>query len=186
MNIHEAMLTRRTVHLWKAESLSEGVVDRALQAAHMAPCHRYTWPWNFYRCGSSTRSKIFDLAIELKTKKKGGELSEKMKQKMIQKVKNPAELIVVTLIHCEDEFTARENYAAASCAIQNMALSIHGDGFASKWSTGGITTNPKTYELLGIDQVSEEIIGFIWVGVPEVIPSAPERTPLEGHIHFVD
>ena len=185
MNVHEAMLTRRTVHLWKDEALSEGVIERSLEAAHMAPCHRYTWPWRFYRCGPKTRREIFDLAIELK-RKGGPELPEKMQQKMIQKVKNPAELIVVTLIHCDNDFTARENYAAASCAIQNMALSIHGDGYASKWSTGGITTHSRTYETLNIDSQSEEIIGFIWVGVPEVVPSAPERTPLEEHVHVLD
>ena len=71
---------------------------------------------------------------------------------MVQKVKNPAELIVVTLEHCDDDFTARENYAAASCSIQNIALSIHGDGYASKWSTGGLTTHVKTYEMLNIEQ----------------------------------
>ena len=185
MNIHEALLTRRTVHLWKAESLPEGVIERALQAAHMAPCHRYTWPWKFYRCGTNTRSKLFDLAVSLK-RKGDADLSERLQKKMIQKVKNPAELIVVTLVHCEDDFTARENYAAASCAIQNMALSIHGDGYASKWSTGGLTSHDQTYELLNIDKADEEIIGFVWVGVPEAIPKTPKRTPLEDHIHFID
>ena len=185
MNIHDAMLTRRTAHLWKDETISEGVVERALEAAHMAPCHRYTWPWRFYRCGPQSRSNIFQLAVELK-RKGGPELPDRMQEKMIKKVKNPAELIVVTLIHCEDDFTARENYAAASCAIQNMALSVHGDGYASKWSTGGITSNALTYDILNIDSQKEEIIGFIWMGVPEKIPSTPERTPLKDHVHFID
>jgi nitroreductase len=183
--VHDAILTRRTVHLWKDEPMHNDVVNRALESAHMAPCHRYTWPWRFYRCGAKSRAAVFSLSLELK-RKGGPELPQRMIEKMIQKVKNPAELIVVTLIYCENDFTARENYAAASCAIQNMALSFHADGFASKWSTGGLTTHSKTYELLGIDSTKEEIIGFIWAGVPEKIPEAPDRTPIDDHIIYID
>jgi nitroreductase len=185
MDTHEALLTRRTIHYWQASPIPNEVVLRALAAAHMAPCHRYTWPWRFIRVGLTTRAAIFELAVELKQGDKS-EISERMHAALIRKVRNPGELIVVTLVQCEDDFMARENYAAASCAIQNIALSLHADGYGSKWSTGRLTRHEKTYQLLNTSPDQEEIIGFIWAGVPEVIPAPPERSLLEEHIRYIE
>ena len=185
MNIDTALLTRRTIHYWKPLPVDNEAIERALQAAHMAPCHRYTWPWKFTRVGPKARAALFDLTVDLKRGDKA-ELSERVSKLLIRKIKNPAELIVVSLISCEDDFTHRENYAAASCAIQNMSLSLHASGYGSKWSTGKVTRHEQTYSVLEIDSEQEEIIGFIWIGVPESIPEAPERPDLSMHVRHVE
>lgn len=184
MDTHEAIRTRRTAHVWKDTEVPESVVERALAAAHMAPCHRFTWPWRFTRVGSEGRDHLFEMALVIKSK--GNPQTAAFREKIKKKVRNPAHLIVVSQEHKEDAFEAKEDYAAISCAIQNMALSIHADGFASKWSTGGLTTHPDTYRLLGIQSERESIVGFVWIGAPELegIP-APKRTNLEEHIRSI-
>ena len=185
MDINTALMTRRTIHYWQPLPISEEALQKSLEAAHMAPCHRYTWPWRFTRVGSEARKSIFDLTAELK-KGNHDKLPERMKKALVRKIQNPAELIVVSMVRCDDSFTERENYAAVSCAIQNMALSLHGSGFGSKWSTGKVTRHPNTYALLDIDPKEEEIVGFVWVGVPEKIPDTPQRTNLDLHIRSVE
>ena len=184
MLTREAILTRRTVHLWKPEKLPETVVMEALQAAHMAPCHLLTWPWNFIRLGAESRKSIFDLIVDLK-RDENGNVSDYKRDLLIRKTLNPGELVVVTLKRCDNDFRARENYAAASCAIQNLALSIHANGYGSKWSTGKVTRDPRSYEILDVDAETHEIIGFIWMGVPEKVPSPPNRSDLSEHLRFI-
>ena len=185
MDLNTALLTRRTVHFWKPLPISQEAVDKALQAAHMAPCHKFTWPWRFTRVGPKGRSAIFDLSAQIKQGDKD-KLPERTHQALIRKVRNPAELIVVSMVRCEDAFTDRENYAAASCAIQNLALSLHDSGYASKWSTGKVTRHAQSYSLFNIDPEKEEIIGFIWAGVPEKIPDTPERPDIGGFVRSVE
>ena len=184
MDINTVLLTRRTIHSWKALPMPDEVLETALQAAHMAPCHRYTWPWRFTKVGPNARSLIFDLTANLK---KGNHevIPERMRQALIRKIQNPAALVVVSMVRCEDAFTERENYAAVSCAIQNLSLSLHASGFGSKWSTGKVTRHEKSYEILGIDQSVEEIVGFIWAGVPETVPAAPKRPDLSACVRVV-
>lgn len=185
MDTQTALLTRRTSHYWKAEAIPAEAVQLALEAAHMAPCHRYTWPWRFTLVGSQTRSSLFDLAVQLKKGTKET-LPDRMYQTLVRKVRNPAELIVVSMTRCDDDFTHRENYAAVACAIQNLTLSLHASGYGSKWSTGKITRHVKTYKMLSLDSTQEEIVGFIWAGIPETAPSTPERPVLSTFVRKVD
>lgn len=176
-------MSRRTSHLWRAEPVPEAVIARALEAAHMAPCHRFTWPWRFVRVSDVHREALFELALVLKSK--GKEQTPAFIEKMRRKVRNPAHLVVVVQPKKEDAFEAREDYAAIACAIQNMALVVHAEGYASKWSTGGLTTHEESYRLLGVDAPQEEIVGFIWIGVPEITgPPVPKRSALEDHIRW--
>jgi len=184
-DITTALLTRSTIHHWKPDSIREDAVAAALQAAHMAPCHRYTWPWRFTRVGAKARAALFDLTVAIKKGDRAA-LPERTRQVLIRKIQNPAELIVVSMTRCEDAFTARENYAAVACAIQNLALSLHASGYGSKWSTGKVTRDQQSYDILKVDAAEEEIVGFIWAGVPEAIPTAPERPALGDYVRYVD
>jgi nitroreductase len=135
------------------------------------------------RVAEAHRESLFSLALELKSK--GREKTPAFMEKIRKKVRNPAELVVVVQPRKDDAFEAKEDYAAIACAIQNMALIVHAEGYASKWSTGGLTTHPETYNMLSIEEAQEEIVGFIWIGVPELEnPQVPKRTPLEEHVRW--
>ena len=62
---------------------------------------------------------------------------------------------------------------------------LFADGFHSKWSTGGITRDPRTYDLLNILPSEENIIGFIWAGVPIRVGAAPQRPDLTEQLRRV-
>ncbi len=90
---------------------------------------------------------------------------DKIKYKKIkEKFLNPSHLLVATQICANNQVQKLEDYAACASAIQNLSLSLVGDGVGYKWSTGKITTDPKTYQIVEIDPIEEEIIGFIWIG----------------------
>ncbi len=177
MDLHETILARRTVHAYTTDPLPAGAMERALDAAIHAPNHRLTFPWRFVRVGRQTREALADLVVRLKSPP-GETLPPEAIDKARAKVLNPAELLVVSIRRHEDPQTAREDYASAACAIQNVHLALWAEGVASKWSSGKPTRHPETYAMFGIDHEREEIVGFVWAGIAAKVPPKPERPPL--------
>lgn len=181
MDVQDALLGRRTAHGYQPNRpLPEGVLDAALSAAHHAPCHRHTWPWRFAVVGPDTRARLAEVAVAAKEAKRP--LSEEGRAGVRAGVTNPSALVVVSQVLAESAEVREEDYAATACAIQNLQLSLHGHGVASKWSTGGVTRHPDTYALLGIDPSRERIVGFVWAGYPAAPFPEVRRPPLEAHV----
>lgn len=180
MQTHEALMGRRTVHRFRPADLPEGAVTRALEAAMMAPNHKLTCPWRFFRVGPATRQRLFQIGHRIQAQKSGQAPTAEQDLKLREKLMNPSELVVFARVRTDDAFRAREDYATLACAIQNFSLSLWDEGVASKWSTGGITRHSDTYTLLGIDPDRLEIVGFVWVGMPILEElKTPPRPPLK-------
>ena len=193
MGLHQTLLQRCTVHDYSSEPVKPAAIRRAIQCALAAPNHKLTEPWRFVQVGPATRQQLAEVAVREKARKvlrsKGEvletELHEVLREDVItrtrDKVLTPAVLLAVLRqrVSADDlaafDFTAREDYAAVACAIQNLSLSLHEDGLGSKWSTGSVTSCQETYSLFGIDPSVQEIVGFLWVGVPKHAASKARR-----------
>jgi nitroreductase len=176
MDAQEALLTRRTIHTYRPGPLPDGALDDAITAAHHAPNHKFTTPWRFTIVGDATRKLLVPVGIRAKAERKP--LRDGQEDAIRKKLLQASGLVVVSRVRCTDPTTAREDYAACACAIQNMMLSLHSRGLASKWTTGGVTRHPKAYDVLGIDGAKEEVIGWVWVGWAERASPAV-RPPIE-------
>ena len=176
MEIQQAIFSRRTIHSFNREKVSSQIIYRAINAANQAPCHRLTFPWRFTSLNSKDRGMIADLAIEMKF----GDLTinENAQEKIKSKILTCSHLLVVSQIIDVELKKNREDYAACACAIQNLSLSLSSDHVGCKWSTGMITTNPRTYEIANVNPEIEEIIGFLFIGYGE-IPTPIKRLPIE-------
>ena len=164
MHTYETLISRRTIHRYTSQPVDSEIIQRALVAAHHAPCHRLTFPWRFLLVGPNAREAIATLGVTLKQQRTG--LSAEAAQSARAKLLAPDRLVVVCQAACSDPFQAKEDYAACACAIQNLTLSLAEDGVGSKWSSGAITRDSETYRICGIDPAGFEIIGFIWAGHP--------------------
>jgi len=187
MNIHELMADRKTVHDYRAGTLPEGALERALQAAVSAPNHRMTEPWRFVRVGPQARQALFEISADLKSSGGASPLAAAALDKLRAKMLTPSELLVLSQVKVEDPEMAREDYAAIACAVQSAMLAFWSEGIGSKWSTGDVTTDPRTYARLGIDPVQEEIVGFLWVGYAarNDVAKPRRRRPLEQILRSV-
>jgi nitroreductase len=163
-DIFDIIASRRTVHEYRDGALPDGTLERALDAAVAAPNHRMTEPWRFRRVGPNTRAELLAIYLDLKTAATGT-LTEGRTTRLRAKFMTPAELLVVSRVRHDDPSVAREDYAAIACAVQNLTLALHADGVGSKWTTGAVTRDSRTYEALGVDFDSERIEGFVWAGI---------------------
>jgi nitroreductase len=173
MDLHTALATRRTVQRFRADPVPLDVVHRGLAAAQLAPNHKHTWPWRFLLPGPVTREVLFRVGLRLKAAKKG--TSPDLEAAVRRDLLAPAHLVVVVQTVSDDPGRALEDYAACACAVQNLMLSVHADGFSSKWGTGGVLRDAEALQALGVDPATERVIAFVWVGVAEVVPHAAHR-----------
>ena len=162
MEIFQAIKQRRTIHIFSKKSVPKDVIERSILAANQAPCHRRTFPWRFTSLGTHKRQLLCQLQLSLKFGDKP--IDEFNLKKIKEKILNPSHLLVATQVSTDNQVQKLEDYAACACAIQNLSLSLVADGVGYKWSTGKITTNPNTYQIVELDPSEEEIIGFIWIG----------------------
>jgi len=165
MELKKAIFERRTIHLFDSSKVSEEIIEESIIAANQAPCHKLTFPWRFYSIGKEKRNEILKLAIEIKSEK--ALLDEHSLNLLRKKYLNPSHLLIASQVLNIDQVIKKEDYAACSCAIQNLSLSLVSNGVSTKWSTGSLTNNSKVYQITKIDPCLEEIIGFIWVGYGE-------------------
>ncbi len=177
MEIVQAIRERRTIHSFSKKRVPKEIIEKSIDAANQAPCHRMTFPWRFTSIGRNKRELLLKLQLKLKL----GDMPTDQKniERIRAKVLNPSHLLIASQISTNNQVQAREDYAACACAIQNLSLSLVGDGVGSKWSTGNITTEMRTYEIAEISPSEEKIIGFIWVGYGD-IPTSINRPSISS------
>jgi nitroreductase len=164
---------RRSIDLFEPDAVPNAVLLEAIDVARWAPNHRLTQPWRFYLLGPATRRAVTDLAVELEVAKKG-ERAGPARRARLDAVPG---FLVLTTRRSEDALLEREDYAACCCAAHNLMLYLWQRGIGTKWTTGGITRDPRFYSLLGLDAEQESVVGFIWYGRPRVVPTQ-QRKPV--------
>tara|TARA_Y100001968_G_scaffold301239_1_gene313319 strand:- start:218 stop:769 length:552 start_codon:yes stop_codon:yes gene_type:complete len=168
MEISDAIKKRRTIHIFSKKSVPSEVVEKSIDAANQAPCHRKTFPWRFTRIGIRKRELLYQLQLSLKF---GDEpTNDSNLKKLRDKMLNPSHLLIASQLCTDNQVQKNEDYAACACAIQNLSLSLVENNVGCKWSTGKIIKEPKTYQIVEINPIEEEIIGFIWIGYGKIPP----------------
>ena len=171
MDIKELIYGRRTVHQYVDKQVPDTWIKEALELATYAPNHRKTWPWRFFWLGEHSRDRLVDIVLDLKIQKRSQGMSEVEKNALREKFKAPAHLILVGYIKSGDAVQEKEDFASLACALQNMALYFWEKGVGTKWGTGPIVADLRTYELVKKSEAEISIEGLFWVGIPAKVPS---------------
>lgn len=167
MDIKELIQSRRTVHDYQADKpVPASIIRAAIETACWAPNHRLTEPWHFYLLQRETIRRVCELNRGMLELTKGHEAAAKKYARWMQ---IPGWL-VVTCARSDDEIQQREDYAACSCAIQNLMLVLWEQGIGSKWSTGPVTREDRFHDLVWVDPEVETIIGLVWYGYAATVP----------------
>jgi nitroreductase len=184
MDLAQLTVSRRTVHSYKTDKVADDLVRKALELSLWAPNHKLSFPWVYIWIGGSARAQLAALAAELKAAKKG--LSDVEKKAVAATVTNPSHLIALGLRRSEDAHRAHEDFATLACSVQIAASFLWEHGVGTKWSSGGWTTHPRTYEILGVSPAEVALEGALMIGVPLIVPKATERPSLDRFLRRVE
>jgi len=158
MNVHQALVTRRTIKSFQADPVDRARIEEWLQFAAHAPNHRMTEPWEVCFIGPQTRQ-----LLQHKTDFGGAPV-----------------LLAILSRPGQTPLARDEHLAATACFIQNFLLAAHADGYGVGWSSLGASARVR--DLLGVEQ-GTEIVALLPVGRPATIPSLKARTPITAKIH---
>ena len=180
-SLRSLMLSRRTVNAFQPQLPDgwEAAVEAAVGAAIMAPNHKKTEPWRFHLLGPERIRNICELNAQLvREAGKGDEAADK---KLKRWLAMPGWLVVTRVMVDDDDSSmlkpngvAREDYAAVSCAIQNLCLSLHADGLGTKWTSGPVNFDPRFAQAAGLPD-GEQVCGTLWFGTPDKVPPPPQK-----------
>ena len=168
---------RRTVDHFEPQVPAAAIITEAIELARWAPNHHLTQPWRFYRLGAQSRAAIIELNTRLVSASKGAD-SAAAKCERWQAVPG---WLAVTCRHSEDPISAREDYAACACAMQNFALYLHSAGIGCKWTSGAVTREPGFLDILGADPALEYSVGLFWYGYPKR-QARSQRKPVGDYV----
>ncbi len=140
--VWRAMRERRDMRHFLPDPLPEGMIERLVEAAHLAPSVGFMQPWRFIRITDrGVRQAIHDqVAVEKEaTAAALPSRNEAFRRVKIEGILDCAEVLVAVLMpererHIVGRRTLPEmDIASLGCAIQNMWLAARAEGIGLGW-----------------------------------------------------
>ncbi len=175
MNVIEAIRTRRSIKRFTPQPVTREQIETILDAATLAPNHRLTQPWRFYVLGPAARH-AYGLALgERKARKQPDpESGRALKETVAREHLELPTMIAVAIVTSDDPEIAREDYAAAMMAVQNLSLAALDIGLGTHIKTGGVMDDAAARAAAGVSD-NERIVAIVNVGTPTETPPPKKR-----------
>lgn len=169
MDVTDAIRTRRTVKRYRPDPVPRETLERILELARWAPCHRMTEPWRFRVVGPEALRQLADAA---------GEGARKL-------LRAPT-LVVASYVPSPLPIHAAEDEQAASCAVFAVLLAAHAEGLASYWRTPAVLNSDAGRRAVGLPD-EERVLGLLHFGeIDGDRPAPPARAELDHYVTFLD
>jgi 5,6-dimethylbenzimidazole synthase len=140
--IYRVVALRRDMRHFLPDPLDDALLERLLQAAHLAPSVGFMQPWRFIRVRDrELRNQIHGL-VEAERKATAAALGEREDEFMrlkVEGIRECGELLVVALTHEREHhiFGRRTlpemDLASVACAIQNLWLVARAENVGMGW-----------------------------------------------------
>lgn len=140
--VYRVIAERRDIRHFLPDPIDPALLQRLLQAAHLAPSVGFMQPWRFIRIGSrELRSDIHALVEQERvlTAQALNEREDEFMRLKVEGIRDCGELLVVALMedrerHVFGRRTLPEmDLASVACAIQNMWLAARAEGVGMGW-----------------------------------------------------
>lgn len=168
------------------ERVDDALINEALENATWAPNHGQTEPWRFV---VFTDAGLQTLAIKQAEDYKGrsGEnFKEAVYQKFLANPLKASHIVAIIMKRSEKKNIPEiEDIEAVSCAVQNLALSIHAMGLGGYWTTGGLTYSNGGREYFNLGE-EDKLLGFFYLGKIAVPSASGKRAPLEEKVQWIN
>ncbi len=175
--------------------LSDLEIKQCLKAAIWAPNHKLTQPWRFWMVGKNSQQKLAVIYADNRASKNaecGSIAYQGLYTKAVEKFMAIPQIILVGQVLAKDKFTAKEDYAACACAIQNFQLMAWQQSIGVQWSTGPILNDLRSYEILSIESTEIALIAALYMGKVDAecrvnnLDQTTKRKPVEEVTVYLD
>ncbi|GAB4499294.1 MAG: nitroreductase family protein [Anaerolineales bacterium] len=185
MELFEAIHGRTTVSKVKPDALPREMVEKLLSAGAQAPNHYKVRPWRFVVLTGDGRKKLGDVFAASFADRNPNTPTEALEKPRSLPLRAPVVIAVGADKPTEAKVLEIENISAASAACMNILLAAHALGLGAIWRTGEWALDAKVKEFLGFAP-DQHIVGFIYVGYPDVMPEPYTRAGFEDRVTWFE
>ncbi len=188
MDVLDAIYARGSVKAFNDRPVERELVEKLLDAAVRAPNHRLTEPWGFYVLTGEPKQRFAELRRDLRAKRfddpEAPEVQKALEKAYEGAARTPVIIAVTTLV-ADDPVQRDEDFAATSCAIQNILLAAVDLELGTYLRTGALIEDDRVRELLGVPD-DHRIVGTIYLGYPTQAPRMKRRTSAAEKTRWLD
>lgn len=186
MELFEAIHGRTTVKKVKPDVLPRETIEKLLSAGVQAPNHHKVRPWRFVVLMGDGRKKLGDVIAASFADRNPDVPTEALEKPRALPLRAPVVIAVGVDKPAPDTKAIEiENISAASAACMNILLAAHASGLGAIWRTGEWARDAKVKEFLGFAP-DQHIVGFIYVGYPDVMPEPYTRIGFEDRVTWFE
>jgi nitroreductase len=185
MEVFEAIHKRHSVKKVKPDPLPRELIEKLLDAGNQAPNHYKVRPWRFFVLTGDARKRLGDMMAASFSDRYPDLPPEALDKPRATPLQAPVVIAVGVDKPTESKVLEVENISAASAAIENILLAAHALGLGAKWRTGEWARDPKVKHFLGLEE-DQLIVGFVYVGYPNVETEPPERPSFEDRTVWME
>ncbi|RMC92778.1 5,6-dimethylbenzimidazole synthase [Aquitalea palustris] len=140
--VYRAIRERRDMRHFKPDPVDPALLQRLLQAAHLAPSVGFMQPWRFIRITDTALRQQLHAEVEVErvaTAKALGQREEEFMKLKVEGILDCGEVLVAALMdgrerHVFGRRTLPEmDICSIACAIQNMWLAARAEGIGLGW-----------------------------------------------------
>jgi len=185
MEVFEAMHGRMTIGKVKQDGLPRDMVEKLLSAAVQAPNHYQVRPWRFVVLTGNARNRLGDVMAASFAERNPAVPPEGLDKTRALPLRAPVVIAVGVDKPSEAKVIEIENISAVSAACMNILLAAHALGLGAKWNTGEWARDAMVKEFLGFS-ADQYIVGFIYVGYPDILPEPHVRPGYEDRLVWME
>lgn len=185
MELFEAIHGRQTISKVKQDEVPRELIEKILSAAVQAPNHYKVRPWRFVVLTGDGRKKLGDVFAASFFERHPDTPPEGLDKTRALPLRAPVVIAVAADKPSEPKHIEMENISAASAAGYIILLTASSLGLGAIWRTGEWARDPKVKEFLGFES-DQYILGFIYIGYPDVTPEPYVRAGFEDRVRWVE
>ncbi|MEM1994704.1 MAG: nitroreductase [Nitrososphaerales archaeon] len=183
LDVLEAIKTRRSISKFKLDEPPKELIEKILDAGTWAPTHHLTEPWKFFVLTGKAREKLGEAMAQALAEELTDLDSQESKVKLDSERQRPLRAPVIIAVAAspkqDPNVVELEEIVATASAMQNMLLAAHALGLGAILRTGKAAYRKKVKEFFGLSD-KEYLLGFIYLGYPDVQPQKATRTPFSS------
>lgn len=155
-------------------------IELMLNNAIWAPSHGMTQPWRFIVFQENALMDLSELLGQIYIDEIPKEKQNEAKLAKLVRRPKQASAVIALVLHRESgtKISEEDDFAAISCAVQNMHLTATAQGIGAFWATPGVIKHQRFAEFLGLND-QQKCVGLFYLGYPEIEWPKGQRRPIE-------
>ncbi len=204
VNLLKIIEGRRSIRKFKTQAVPKEDILKIIKAASMAPSGANQQNWSFVvvtdrvtkeRMRMAVDDAVNDLLSKVNSKNARDKIAAysnyftffNRAPVVIGVVEKPYDSLIHRLLikhHASGEVKSMSGIQNVAASIENMLLAAHALGYGTCWMTGPLIAKKRISEILRIPH-HDNLAALIPMGVPDIMPPAPPRKPLEEIVRFI-